>query len=235
MTQTNNSSSTLHIDESCRLGGQVICENPIRIFHSCTLNWVEIGAFSYVSPGCLLHQLTIGRYSSIGDDVQVLSAHPIDRLTTSPFPYHTLFSAPFDAAPQTSFTPFAKTIIGNDVWIGSGVRLKSGITIGDGAIVGAASVVTKNVAPYSIVGGAPAKFIRYRFDEKAIEELVALQWWEYNLLGLELPWDNVTETLRELLARIKSRSLLPYESERYAVFREGSNIHARRLKSHNLG
>ncbi|XJJ57710.1 CatB-related O-acetyltransferase [Novosphingobium sp. BL-8H] len=75
----------------------------------------------------------------------------------------------------------SKIMIGNDVWIGEGVFIRRGVTIGDGAVVAARSVVTRDVPPYAIVGGAPAKIIRYRFDPAIVGDLLALQWWKYGL------------------------------------------------------
>lgn len=221
--------ATLQIDGSCRIGGNVVAEPPIRVFGNCTLNSVELGAFSYLAPGCLLHRARIGRYSSIGDNVQILSAHPIEELTTSPFPYQTLFRAPFDAPPRVQFDNLAQTTIGNDVWIGSGVRLKSGVTIGDGAIIGAGSVVTKDVAPYSILGGVAARFIRHRFAKEMIEKLASLAWWQYDIVSLDLRWGDLAATIDELTQRISSGAISPYEPERYIIFRDGTTIRGKHL------
>lgn len=230
-----NLMTTLHIDGSCRLIGRVVTEPPARVFGNCTLNSSELGAFSYLSPSCVMHHTRIGRYSSIGDNVQVLSAHPVDGLTTSPFPYQTFFRAPFDAAPRIQFNNLPETTIGSDVWIGSGVRLKSGITIGNGAIIGAGSVVTKDVAPYAIVGGVPARFIRHRFAEETIEKLIALAWWQYDVVRLDLRWDSFEATVDDLTARIESGDLTPYTPERYVVFRDGDKIRAQRLEHEPRG
>lgn len=70
-----------------------------------------------------------------------------------------------------------RTIISNDVWIGHGAIIKAGITVGDGAIVGAGAVVVKDVPPYAVVGGVPAKVLKYRFSEYMIDDLLATQWW----------------------------------------------------------
>ena len=83
------------------------------------------------------------------------------------------------------------TVIGNDVWIGFDVTLMPGVKIGDGAIIGSKSVVTKDVAPYSIVGGNPAKEIRKRFEASQIEYLLELQWWDW-------PLEKITENLEML-------------------------------------
>jgi virginiamycin A acetyltransferase len=83
------------------------------------------------------------------------------------------------------------TRVGNDVWIGYGSTVMPGVTIGDGAIVGSCSVVTKDVPPYAIVGGNPAKVIRYRFDEVTIARLLELRWWDW-------PIERITARLADL-------------------------------------
>ena len=95
---------------------------------------------------------------------------------------------------------FQNTYIGNDVWIGEGVKIKAGVTIGDGAVVGMGSIVTKDLEPYGIYAGNPAKLIRRRFDDDTIEQLIKLKWWEWSDETIErygFSFNNVEEFLRE--------------------------------------
>jgi len=174
-------------------------ETPVRLAGLNTWRHPAIvGAFSYFGGGCVFQSAAIGRYCSVADNVQVgLGQHPTDTLTTSilawrsgeealNFEEHLEREQPGwkRALPELPYHATAFTTIGNDVWIGCNVYLKDGVTIGDGAIIGAHAVVTRDVPPYAIVAGSPARIIRYRFDDKTIERLLALQWWDYNILDV---------------------------------------------------
>lgn len=148
----------------------------------------RIGSFSYSHSPSLPREMTIGRYCSIAAGVTVLGpAHPTEWAMTSymTFTNHDMVmaareDADVDVASPLHFDSDGKMpAIGNDVWIGNDVRLKRDITIGDGAVIGACSLVTKDVPPYAIVGGVPAKLIRYRFDPRMIERFRALRPWDY--------------------------------------------------------
>jgi acetyltransferase-like isoleucine patch superfamily enzyme len=103
--------------------------------------------------------------------------------------------------------------IGNDVWIGEGAFIRRGITIGDGAIIASDAVVTKDVPPYAIVGGVPARIIRYRFAPEIIEELLHLQWWHYGLSAMEgVNWTDVDMALWQISQNIDLGRAEPYDA-----------------------
>jgi acetyltransferase-like isoleucine patch superfamily enzyme len=143
----------------------------------------DIGEFSYGRPKVRFPEsgalLTIGRYCSIADKVEILLGgnHRTDWVTTYPF---SALRPIWPKAPRTRAYHRSRgdVIIGSDVWLGSGAVIMSGVTIGHGAVVAAHALVTKDVPPYAIVGGNPAKVIRYRFDEATIRGLLETAWWD---------------------------------------------------------
>ncbi len=140
-----------------------------------------IGDYTYGKPRVVSWgegtSLRIGKYCSISTHVIIFlgSEHRTDWVSTYPFPYL------WKEASSTKGHPFSKgdVIIGNDVYIGYNVTILSGVAIGDGAAIGACSVVTKDVPPYAVVAGNPARVLRYRFDEEAIEKLLKIKWWNW--------------------------------------------------------
>lgn len=147
-------------------------------------NRAEIGDFTYGKP-LVFHweedsKLKIGKFCSISDEVKIFLGgnHRVDWATTYPFAG---LIGEWPEAENIKDHNISKgdVVIGNDVWIGFGAVILSGVTIGDGAVIGAYALITKDVAPYAIVGGNPAKEIRKRFDEKKIEELLQLRWWNW--------------------------------------------------------
>lgn len=121
--------------------------------------------------------ITIGNYCSFANKVTIFLGHEhhSDWISTYPFGHF----GDFQINKNTDGFSKGDVVIGNDVWIGYGVTILSGVTIGDGAVIGACSLVNKNVEPYSIVGGVPAKLIRKRFDSNTIKQLLDLQWWNW--------------------------------------------------------
>ncbi|WP_330853092.1 CatB-related O-acetyltransferase [Dickeya undicola] len=134
--------------------------------------------------------MTIGRYCSIAKNVKIMgSQHPTNWFTTSPIVYRDEFSIKEIAGISlTEGMYFNETLpapkIGHDVWIGEGAILKGGIVVSDGAIIAANAVVTKDVPPYAVVAGVPARVIKYRFEPQIIRALVASSWWDYDFASL---------------------------------------------------
>ena len=141
----------------------------------------EIGAWTYGEPNVLSFgegaKLQIGKYCSIADGVTILlgGEHRTDWITTFPFNILCVEASNISGHPRTR----GDVIIENDVWIGRDALIISGVRIGNGAVIGARSVVTKNVAPYTIVAGNPAKVIRERFTSEQQEALLKIAWWNW--------------------------------------------------------
>jgi virginiamycin A acetyltransferase len=141
---------------------------------------------------CMLNPVKIGSFCSIARNVSIQEYnHRMDRCSTYFFS-----SNIFNEGMEPDIVSRGPIIIGNDVWIASQVVIGSGVSIGDGAVVGANSVVLGDVPPYAIVAGSPAKVLRYRFEEKIVERLLSLKWWEWNderiLSNRELFLDKLT-------------------------------------------
>jgi acetyltransferase-like isoleucine patch superfamily enzyme len=146
-----------------------------------------IGDWTYGKP--VIYQwgeetkLSIGRFCSFAEGVKIIlgGEHRTDWVSTYPF------SVLFEAARGVKGHPATKgdVLIGNDVWVGSQAMILSGVTIGDGAVIGAGSVVCKDVAPYSIVAGNPARQIRLRFDEVTNQALLKMAWWNWPIAKVE--------------------------------------------------
>ena len=162
-----------------------------KIFNS------EIDDYSYVCPGTEISKTTVGKFCSIGPKCKIgLPGHTLNFLSTSPVFTEKNNAAGHSWISSNIVVSDKHTIVGNDVWIGADAILLGGVSIGNGAVIGAGAVVTKDVPPYAIVGGVPAKIIRYRFSEEVIEKLNASQWWN-------LP----EEKLRSLLTYFQSEDI----------------------------
>jgi len=140
----------------------------------------RIGAFSYTSSN-FYYGVKIGRYCSLSENIRVMGAHHFtDWVSTSPSFYREGYHDLSQEVTLDRMRRKAKINIGNDVWIGADVVLKADLKIGHGAIIASNSVVTKDVPPYMIVGGVPAKIIKPRFNEDLIEDMLKSEWWKYH-------------------------------------------------------
>jgi acetyltransferase-like isoleucine patch superfamily enzyme len=156
-----------------------------RVAEKCQLYNVSMDRYSYIGQSGVLSNVQIGQFCSIGGYGQIGGGmHPIDMVSTSPCFLSGKSTAGHNFA-QIPYKASETVVIENDVWIGVGVYIKAGVHIGNGAIIGAHSVVTRDVEPYSIVAGVPAKEIRKRFDEATIMKLLELKWWDWQEEKLE--------------------------------------------------
>jgi acetyltransferase-like isoleucine patch superfamily enzyme len=145
---------------------------------------ITIGKHSYGTPNVDTYRgseckAVIGDYCSIARDVTIIlgGIHPTDWVSTYPFRIKLRMPGAYeDGMPTTK----GNVIIGSDVWIGTEAMILSGVTIGHGAIIASRSLVTKDIPPYAIVAGTPAKIVKYRFDEEIIDKLLAIQWWDWD-------------------------------------------------------
>lgn len=163
--------------------------------HLCSL-----GSFSYSRSDLGTGGGTVGRYCSIASGVVGMGPqHPMSRFTTSPITYDDEFvlaRKPLSDKDNDSFKPGYAPVqstsalqnafnIEHDVWVGDDVLIKQGVTIHTGAVIAARAVLTKDVPPYAVMGGVPARIIKYRFPPEIIERLLELKWWEYSFADLQ--------------------------------------------------
>lgn len=202
----NNISKTAEIDATSTILNSKIGENCL-IGKMVKLCYSSVGDFSYIYDNSHVFSSKIGKYCSISWNVSIgPGEHDYNRLTTHPLLYAQRFG--FLEEYKPFYNQYSNDInIGNDVWIGCNVLIKRGVTIGDGAVVGANAIITKSIEPYSIVIDNN-KFLKKRFTDKVINELLELQWWNYppqlikkytNLLANIGTYANVLE-LKEKLA-----------------------------------
>lgn len=150
------------------------------IYDNSILYKISLGDYSYVGGNCRVMNATIGKFCSIGPEVWIggLPSHPLNLKSTFPG-FYQKDSSFYGVEPEYEYheSEFKLVTIGNDVWIGAKAMIMDGVTIGDGAVIGAGAVVTKDVPPYAVVGGIPAKIIKFRFSEQRIHDMLESQWW----------------------------------------------------------
>lgn len=159
--------------ESCDVSPQALKGHSITILKGAYVSEdCSIGSYSFIGFNSLISKSTIGRFCSIASNVNIgHGEHPINQISTSGFFIDNSYEV----------LTAKDCIIEHDVWIGTGSTIRRGVTIGTGAIIGANSFVNKNVPPYAIVVGSPAKIIKYRFEENKIKKILDSKWWEMEL------------------------------------------------------
>ncbi|EPR74769.1 acetyltransferase [Winogradskyella psychrotolerans RS-3] len=162
-------------------------EKNIKIGKGCDVSSSIIGTGTYISENSSIRNTKVGRFCAIADNVRTgMGSHPTKEFVSiHPAFFSTIGQAGFTFVHKNVFEELPKVSkskyvveIGNDVWIGSGVKIVDGVTIGDGAIIGANAIVTKDVEPYSINVGVPAKLIKFRFSMDEIAFLEKFKWWD---------------------------------------------------------
>ncbi len=171
------------IDRGSRLSGDNVIGDETVLLKS------SVGKYTYIRDDCYFYKARIGKFCSIASNVKVIyGRHPVEgNVSTSPVFYLKEGNGKKVFCQEERITEDYKypratedclVDIGHDVWIGNDARIMCGVKIGTGSVIGAGALVTKNVPPYSVVGGVPAKIIRYRFSEDDIAVLLNSQWWE---------------------------------------------------------
>lgn len=169
----------------------------------------SVGRYTYMCNNCEFNNCKIGSFCSISGNVKViLGSHPSSKwISTHPLFFSKNTFAGKGFIDENRFEEFKKTAngfsceIGNDVWIGSNVNILQGLTIGDGAIIGANSLVTKDVPPYAIVGGNPARIIKMRFSDDDIKFLSEIKWWNWDIERIKaasLYFNDINELKKHL-------------------------------------
>jgi acetyltransferase-like isoleucine patch superfamily enzyme len=164
------------------LAKSILFEKYVTIESGCYIGAKNIGKYTFVGMNSYIDKSTfsIGRFCSIAMNAKIsLQNHPHNWVTSHPFTYRKKYGfVPENISIEGVNTK--KTTIGNDVWIGANVTILAGVTVGDGAIIGANSLVSKNIEPYTIVSGTPARLVRHRFDPEIIEKIQKSEWWNWN-------------------------------------------------------
>jgi len=154
----------------------------VRLYGRGKITNSKVEEYTYIHTDSTIAYAKIGKFCSIAQNTIIAQGeHPINFISTHPIFYS--FYAPWQHkfSDKEIVKEHSKVIIGNDVWVGAGCYIKDGVNIGNGCIIASGSVVVKDIPDYAIVGGVPAKIIKYRFSDKIIKQLKELKWWNYDI------------------------------------------------------
>lgn len=238
----------LHLIENRSIQGRLDFERPVFIFGPRRIKHCAIGAFTLLNgyQSVSIYATRIGRYCSIAEDTVIgPPEHPTDWLSSSVAMFTRPENSPVmyrdpdfarlapESSPKPMFATPGRTVIGHDVWIGAAAFIKRDLTIGHGAIIGAGSVVVKDVPPYAIVAGVPARVVRMRFPEAIIERLLTLEWWKYDLAPHkhDIDFANIEAALEVIEDKLVQGALSLLQPETYRVS-QPSHIRSSGIESH---
>lgn len=158
-----------------------VLDESVLLVSPYSISDSKIGKGSYISKNSTVSMTNIGKFCSIGPNfLSGWGVHPLEGISTSPVFYSTLKQNGMTFCSKDKIVERKEINIGNDVFIGMNVTILDGATIGDGAVIAAGAVVTCDVEPYAVVGGVPAKHIKYRFKDEQIKDLLKISWWDWD-------------------------------------------------------
>lgn len=170
------------ISNAAFISANVDVDKTAYIYRGVKAKQASIGAHTYIANNTDIENAEIGKYCSIADHCRIgMSGHSLNYLSTSPIFTQTVNGLQERWIEKDVFehkSEEERVYLGNDVWVGSHVLINGGVHVGNGACIAAGAVVVKDVPPYAIVGGVPAKLIRYRFSPEIIEKLIESKWWD---------------------------------------------------------